>query len=171
MGIAGYEQMKARTAAIARGEYRPAADEPKVWFTSAESFARVLSDYRRIRTRIACATGGTDWAKEIKPVPNAKDHGALRLRTSRPGSAGLSGSASPLPSDLADAAVVEAEAGWPQSCVISLQLQRTGDSTLRPRHGDFARLSDDVPEHPRTGRRAAPARAHCGTTFSGRYGR
>jgi predicted transcriptional regulator len=47
VGIASYEQMKARTVAIARGEYRPAADEPKVWFTSAQSFARVLSDRNR----------------------------------------------------------------------------------------------------------------------------
>ncbi len=47
VGIASYEQMKARTVAIARGEYRPAAGEPKVWFTSAESFARVLSDRNR----------------------------------------------------------------------------------------------------------------------------
>jgi len=34
VGIASYEQMKARTLAIARGEYRPAAGEPKVWFLS-----------------------------------------------------------------------------------------------------------------------------------------
>ena len=47
VGIASYEQMKARTVAIARGEYRPAVGEPKVWFTSAESFARVLSDRNR----------------------------------------------------------------------------------------------------------------------------
>jgi len=47
VGIASYDQMKARTLAIARGEYRPAADEPKVWFRSAESFARVLSDRNR----------------------------------------------------------------------------------------------------------------------------
>ena len=47
VGIASYEQMKARTVAIARGEYKPAADEPKVWFKSAESFARVLSDRNR----------------------------------------------------------------------------------------------------------------------------
>ena len=47
VGIASYEQMKARTIAIARGKYRPAAGEPKVWFTSTESFARVLSDRNR----------------------------------------------------------------------------------------------------------------------------
>jgi predicted transcriptional regulator len=42
VGIASYAQMKARTLAVARGEYR-VADEPKVWFTSTESFAKVLS--------------------------------------------------------------------------------------------------------------------------------
>ena len=48
VGIASYEQMKARTIAIARGEYRPQAGEPKVWFPSTESFARVLSDRNRV---------------------------------------------------------------------------------------------------------------------------
>ncbi len=43
VGIATYEEMKARTMAIARGERRPAPGEPKVWFTSTESFAKVLS--------------------------------------------------------------------------------------------------------------------------------
>lgn len=47
VGIATYEQMKARTNAIVRAEYKPAAGEPKVWFTSAESFARVLSERNR----------------------------------------------------------------------------------------------------------------------------
>jgi predicted transcriptional regulator len=39
--------MKARTLAIARGDYRPPANEPKVWFRSAESFARLLSEKNR----------------------------------------------------------------------------------------------------------------------------
>ena len=47
VGIASYEQMKARTMAIARGEHRPSRREPKVWFTSMDSFARVLSDRNR----------------------------------------------------------------------------------------------------------------------------
>lgn len=33
--------------AIARGEHRPGPDEPKVWFASMESLARVLSDRNR----------------------------------------------------------------------------------------------------------------------------
>ena len=47
IGIAGYDQMKARTMAIARGERTPAKEEPKVWFTSIESFARLLSEHNR----------------------------------------------------------------------------------------------------------------------------
>lgn len=47
IGIAGYDQMKARTMAIARGERKPAKGEPKVWFTSVESFAKVLSQRNR----------------------------------------------------------------------------------------------------------------------------
>ena len=47
IGIAGYDRMKARTMAIARGEHRPARGEPTVWFTSIESFAKVLSGRNR----------------------------------------------------------------------------------------------------------------------------
>ena len=43
IGIADYDRMKARTMAIARGEHKPARSEPTVWFTSIESFAKVLS--------------------------------------------------------------------------------------------------------------------------------
>src|SRR3954452_3329814 len=43
IGIASYEEMKARAMAITRGERRVAGDEPKVWFTSTESFAKLLS--------------------------------------------------------------------------------------------------------------------------------
>lgn len=47
IGIAGYDRMKARTIAIARGERKTAKDEPIVWFTSVESFAKVLSHRNR----------------------------------------------------------------------------------------------------------------------------
>jgi predicted transcriptional regulator len=52
IGIASYEDMKARTLAVARGERRIARDEPKVWFTSTESFAKVLSAGNRELLRI-----------------------------------------------------------------------------------------------------------------------
>ena len=47
IGIATYDRMKARTMAIARGEHEPARGEPTVWFTSVESFAKVLSGRNR----------------------------------------------------------------------------------------------------------------------------
>lgn len=43
IGIASRGQMKARTLAIARGELKPGKNDPKVWFTSLESLAQVLS--------------------------------------------------------------------------------------------------------------------------------
>jgi predicted transcriptional regulator len=47
IGIASYELMKARTMSIARGGRRRSPGEPKVWFTSMDSLARVLSDGNR----------------------------------------------------------------------------------------------------------------------------
>ena len=47
IGIADYEAMKERTLRIARGEERPRQDAPKVWFTSLESFAKLLSTTNR----------------------------------------------------------------------------------------------------------------------------
>ena len=44
VGIMPYEEMKARTIAIAKGKYKPAAGEPKVWFSSIRSLANVLSE-------------------------------------------------------------------------------------------------------------------------------
>jgi predicted transcriptional regulator len=61
VGIASFEEMKARTLAIAKGEYKPAAGEPKVWFTSAESFAGILSDRNRALLRIITQSGWSRW--------------------------------------------------------------------------------------------------------------
>ena len=47
VGIASYEEMKAHTIAIAKGELKPSKDEPRIWFTSAESFARIISAKNR----------------------------------------------------------------------------------------------------------------------------
>jgi predicted transcriptional regulator len=47
VGIASYERMKARTMAIAGGRQRPRRGEAKIWFTSMESFAKILSDRNR----------------------------------------------------------------------------------------------------------------------------
>lgn len=52
VGIAEPDEMKARTMRIARGEEKPAPGDPKVWFASMESFARLLSASNRALLRI-----------------------------------------------------------------------------------------------------------------------
>jgi predicted transcriptional regulator len=47
IGILPYEDMKARTLAIARGQLKPGKDEPKVWLPSTETLGRVLSGPNR----------------------------------------------------------------------------------------------------------------------------
>jgi hypothetical protein len=79
------EEMKARTMAIARGERHVAAVEPKVWFTSTESFAKVLSAGNRDVLRVIAekAASSLDELARITSKSNlsrnATDHGRLRL--------------------------------------------------------------------------------------------
>jgi len=47
IGIMPQENIRARVLAIARGEYKPRKNEPKVWFPSMKSVAEVLSDNNR----------------------------------------------------------------------------------------------------------------------------
>lgn len=47
IGIMPQDEIRARMLAIARGEYKPKPDEPKIWFTSMRSLAEVLSDDNR----------------------------------------------------------------------------------------------------------------------------
>jgi predicted transcriptional regulator len=44
IGIMSYKDYKKRSLAIARGEYRPQPEEPKIWFESLQSMAQVLSN-------------------------------------------------------------------------------------------------------------------------------
>jgi predicted transcriptional regulator len=51
IGIMSYEDYKKRTMAIARGEYRPPPNEPKVWFESVRSMAQILSSENQLLLR------------------------------------------------------------------------------------------------------------------------
>lgn len=44
VGIISQENYKKRTIAIAKGEYKPKENEPKVWFESIKSLSQVLSN-------------------------------------------------------------------------------------------------------------------------------
>ena len=86
IGVAPYEDMKARTMAIARGELKPGPDEPKLWFASIESLARVLSDKNRAligliierRPKSLAELEAAFGAGAVEPVAHAEEHGALR---------------------------------------------------------------------------------------------
>jgi predicted transcriptional regulator len=52
IGVMSQEQIRARTIAIAKGEYKPKPVEPKIWFTSMKSVAEVLSDQNRALLKV-----------------------------------------------------------------------------------------------------------------------
>ncbi|MCF8130159.1 MAG: transcriptional regulator [Deltaproteobacteria bacterium] len=52
IGILSRDDYKKRTIAIARGEYKPGKDEPKIWFESVQSMAQVLSSENQKLLRI-----------------------------------------------------------------------------------------------------------------------
>lgn len=81
VGIASYEEMKARTMSVARGERRVKAEEPQVWFTSTESFAKVLSAGNRELLRVIAekAPGSLDELARI--TGKAKSNLSRTLRT------------------------------------------------------------------------------------------
>lgn len=47
IGIMSQEDIRKRIVAIAKGQYKPKGNEPKVWFPSMKSVAEVLSDQNR----------------------------------------------------------------------------------------------------------------------------
>jgi predicted transcriptional regulator len=81
VGIASYEEMKARTLAIAGGEYRPGPDEPKVWFSSAESFARILSDRNRSLLRVIAESAPESLAELAELTSRKKSNLSRTLKT------------------------------------------------------------------------------------------
>ena len=52
IGIISRDDYKKRTIAIARGQFKPRKDEPKVWFESVQSMAQVLSSENQKLLRI-----------------------------------------------------------------------------------------------------------------------
>jgi predicted transcriptional regulator len=81
IGIASYEEMKARTMAVARGEQRIAADEPKVWFTSTESFAKLLSAGNRELLRVIAERKPRSLDELARMTGKAKSNLSRTLRT------------------------------------------------------------------------------------------
>jgi predicted transcriptional regulator len=81
VGIASYEEMKARTLAVARGERRIGSGEPKVWFTSTESFSKVLSARNRELLRVIADRAPHSLEKLAEITGRAKSNLSRTLRT------------------------------------------------------------------------------------------
>ena len=81
VGIASFESMKARTMATARGERKPRKGEPKVWFTSIESFAKVLSDRNRALLALIAEEEPESLAELATLSGRAKSNLSRTLRT------------------------------------------------------------------------------------------
>jgi predicted transcriptional regulator len=81
VGIASYEEMKARTMAVARGEHRVSRNEPKVWFTSTESFAKVLSAGNRELLRVIAERSPGSLDELAQMTGKAKSNLSRTLKT------------------------------------------------------------------------------------------
>ena len=81
IGIASREQMKARTLAIARGQLKPGPDDPKVWFTSVESLAQVLSEKNRLLLELIRSARPTSVAELAHLSKRAESNLSRTLRT------------------------------------------------------------------------------------------
>ena len=81
VGIASYEEMKARTLAVARGERRVEPGEPKIWFTSTESFAKILSARNRELLRVIADRAPQSLEDLAQIAGRAKSNLSRTLRT------------------------------------------------------------------------------------------
>lgn len=81
IGIMPLEAFKKRTIAIAKGEYKPKKDEPKIWFNSIKSLAHVLSEENQELLKLIVETHPKS-IKELEDVTGRKANNLLRtLRT------------------------------------------------------------------------------------------
>jgi predicted transcriptional regulator len=81
VGIASYEQMKARTLAVAGGKQRVRGGDPKIWFTSMESFAKVLSDRNRALLALIAETQPGSMTELSELSGRAKSNLSRTLKT------------------------------------------------------------------------------------------
>lgn len=81
VGIMPLEQFKNYTIAIAKGEYRPKKDAPKIWFTSIKSLANILSEENQRLLKLIIDTHPQS-IKELEKSTGRKANNLLRtLRT------------------------------------------------------------------------------------------
>ena len=81
IGVMSQEQIRARTLAIAKGEYKPKPGEPKIWFTSMKSVAEVLSDQNRALLKVIRETNPDSMALLAKTTGRQPSNLSRTLKT------------------------------------------------------------------------------------------
>lgn len=81
IGIASYDQIKAHTMAIVRGERKVAKDDPKVWFNSIESLAKILSERNRQLLSIIAQEGPDSLTRLAELTGREKSNLSRTLKT------------------------------------------------------------------------------------------
>ena len=81
VGVMSLDDFKKHTIAIAKGEYKPKKDEPKIWFSSIKSLAHVLSEENRHLLKLIIEQKPQS-VSELEPLTGRKANNLLRtLRT------------------------------------------------------------------------------------------
>jgi predicted transcriptional regulator len=81
VGIATYDEMKAWTLRVARGEQSVGPDDAKIWFTSTESFARLLSANNRELLRVIDEEAPSSLQELAQLTGRAKSNLSRTLKT------------------------------------------------------------------------------------------
>ncbi|HCI29867.1 MAG TPA: transcriptional regulator [Fervidobacterium sp.] len=77
IGIMSLEKFRARTIAIAKGEYVPKPNEPKIWFESIQSLAQVLGEDNQELLRVIVEKAPTSM-KELAELTGRKSSNVCR---------------------------------------------------------------------------------------------
>ena len=81
VGIASLDEFKGYTMAIVRGEHKRKPDDPKVWFSSIESFAKILSESNRELLRVIAETKPQSLSELAARTGRAKTNLSRTLKT------------------------------------------------------------------------------------------
>ena len=81
IGVMPQEQIRSRTIAIAKGEYKPKQGEPRIWFTSMKSVAEVLSDRNRALLKVIRETNPDSMAVLARTTGRRPGNLSRTLRT------------------------------------------------------------------------------------------
>lgn len=81
IGIMSQEKIRERVLSIARGDYKPKATDPKIWFTSMKSMAEVLSDDNRALLRVISETHPSTIAELAERVGRKPSNVSRTLKT------------------------------------------------------------------------------------------